>query len=352
LVVVGGGAAGFFCAINAARLAPGMKVVLVEKASKVLQKVKVSGGGRCNVTHACDSIDTMASHYPRGARFVRKLFHQFFVPDTIAWFEKRGVPLNVEDDGSMFPHSNQSESIIGCLLGEANMHRVEIWQRFDVCTLEKKGWGWRLKALDNREIEADYVCLACGGFPKLEQFDWIVKATGHRVESPVPSLFTFNLPNHPITKLMGIATAVRLSIPALKKEAVGQLLITHWGLSGPAVLRLSAFAAVDLHAMNYQYTLRICWLPGMHPEELRNQLQEMRNSAGSRMMQQANAWRLPARLWTILLEQAGIDAQQKLATVSAASMQKLIQLLMSYEASAQGKTTYKEEFVSGWPANC
>src|SRR5688572_11463322 len=242
LVVVGGGPAGFFCAVNAARLNPGLKVTIVEKTTKLLSKVKISGGGRCNVTHACFDIGEMSKRYPRGQNFVKKTFYQFFTKDTIQWFEERGVKLKTEDDGRMFPVTNSSQTIINCLLKEANKYGVEILLKSEVRSLEKKGGKFRIELSDSRHLTSDFVCVASGGYPKSSMFAWI-KEPGHTIEEPVPSLFTFNLPKHPIAKLMGVSVEkVRIKIPRLpdgqgnsKLEDEGPLLITHWGLSGPAV---------------------------------------------------------------------------------------------------------------------
>ena len=194
LVVAGGGAAGFFCAVTAARLDPGLKVILVEKTGKLLSKVKVSGGGRCNVTHACFSIPEMARNYPRGSAFVKKIFHEFFTTDTIQWFEERGVPLKTEADGRMFPKSNSSQTIIDCLLDEAIKYHVEIRLHHEVKHIEyaKEPVGFRMHFSNESVVDADFICLASGGYPKSHLFDWI-RASGHRIEDPVPSLFTFNI---------------------------------------------------------------------------------------------------------------------------------------------------------------
>ncbi|HEX2627598.1 MAG TPA: aminoacetone oxidase family FAD-binding enzyme, partial [Chitinophagaceae bacterium] len=203
LIVIGGGAAGFFCAVNAARLQPGLKVLIVEKSSKLLSKVRISGGGRCNVTHACFDIVEMSRKYPRGGNFVKKTFHQFFTRDTIQWFEERGVQLKTEEDGRMFPTTNSSQTIIECLLREVNRYNVEIKLNTEIKSIRQLATGnWQLEATNCELPIANWICVASGGYPKSSQFEWL-KTTGHTIEEPVPSLFTFNMPNHPITKLMG-----------------------------------------------------------------------------------------------------------------------------------------------------
>jgi len=240
LVVIGGGAAGFFCAVNAARMHPGLKVTIVEKTGKLLSKVRISGGGRCNVTHALFDIPEMSRRYPRGQHFVKKAFHQFFTTDTIKWFEERGVELKAEKDGRMFPVTNSSQTIVDCLIREANRYGVDILLHAEVKDIENKDGGFTLHLSNDRQLKAGYVCIACGGYPKTFLFDWISKL-GHTLAEPVPSLFTFNLPGHPITKLMGVSVEMaRVKIEGTKLMEEGPVLITHWGLSGPAILRTSA----------------------------------------------------------------------------------------------------------------
>jgi predicted Rossmann fold flavoprotein len=285
LIVIGGGAAGFFCAVNAARLNPSLKVTIIEKSNKLLSKVKVSGGGRCNVTHACFDIMDMSKRYPRGQHFVKKAFHQFFTTDTIKWFEERGVTLKTEEDGRMFPITDSSQTIIECLLKEANKFGVDILMNREVKKIEGQSSTFNLQLSTGEYLYADFVCVASGGYPKSSMFDWL-KELGHSIEEPVPSLFTFNLPKHPITKLMGVSVE-RAKVKILpiaigtKLEEEGPLLITHWGLSGPAVLRLSAWGAKELKNKNYELRININWLPGYNEENLRIRFQELRTTNAS-----------------------------------------------------------------------
>src|SRR5215203_3860611 len=260
VVVIGGGAAGFFCAVNAAQMNPSLKVILLEKSTKLLSKVRVSGGGRCNVTHACFDIVDMSKRYPRGQNFVKKTFHQFFTTDTIEWFEKRGVKLKAEADGRMFPVTDSSETIVQCLMKEANNYGVEI--RLNAEVKEVKSEKAKVKILlgVHQAIEADFVCVACGGYPTTSMFQWLLNL-GHTINEPVPSLFTFNLPKHPITQLMGVSVdKAKVKIEGSKLVEEGPILITHWGLSGPVVLRLSAWGAKELAVRNYQFSVHINWL--------------------------------------------------------------------------------------------
>ena len=306
LIVIGGGAAGFFCAINSGRLDRSLKVTIIEKSNKLLSKVKVSGGGRCNVTHACFDIAEMSKRYPRGPHFVKKAFHQFFTTDTISWFEERGVKLKTEADGRMFPVTDSSQTIIDCLLKEANKFGVEILMNKEVRGLSMVNGQWSIKLSDSRLLTSDYVCIASGGYPKSSMFDWL-KELGHTIEEPVPSLFTFNLPEHPITKLMGVSVEkAKVKIQNSKLEEEGPLLITHWGLSGPAVLRLSAWGARELKERNWEFGISVNWLPDYNEETLRKKFQELRNTNASQKMINKNSFGLPSRLWEFIAEQSGI----------------------------------------------
>lgn len=294
LVVAGGGAAGFFCAITAARMNPGLKVILVEKTGKLLSKVKISGGGRCNVTHACFSIAEIVKKYPRGGNFVKKTFHQFFTSDTIRWFEERGVPLKTEADGRIFPVSNSSQTIIDCLMRESSLYGVEIRLHHEIKKIEQNdGQGFLIHFGNELILPADFICLASGGYPKTSMFDWIVQ-TGHAIEEPMPSLFTFNMPGHSLTNLMGISVSdaqVKISGSELKER--GPLLITHWGMSGPVILKLSAWGARFLKEKEYQFEISVNWLGEKSDQSLRSELQMIRESSGGKKISQKNPWNLP-----------------------------------------------------------
>ena len=348
LIVIGGGAAGFFCAVNAARLNPGLKIIIIEKTNKLLSKVKVSGGGRCNVTHACFDIAEMSRQYPRGNNFVKKTFHQFFTTDTIHWFEERGVKLKTEADGRMFPVSDSSQAIIDCLMREVNRYGVEIVMKAEVKSLKYDDKKFRLELEGDRHLDSDFICIACGGYPKTEMFDW-VRQTGHSIERPVPSLFTFNMPSHPIRELMGVAVEkVNIKIAGTSLVQEGPLLITHWGLSGPAVLRLSAWGAKELAEKNYEFTIHINWLaePGYNESKLRETFIDFRVSSPSRKIVSTNFSKLPQRLWQFLLAQAGITGDMRFADFPKKMENLLIRNLVNYEMHVKGKTTFKEEFVT------
>lgn len=345
LVVIGGGAAGFFCAVNAARLHPEWKVTLLEKSNRVLSKVKVSGGGRCNVTHAAESISSMAKGYPRGESFLKKAFHHFGPEDTVQWFESRGVNLKTESDGRMFPVTNSSQSIIDCLLNEAAKYQVEVKMLCAVEQLRRDKNQWIIQLNNQQVIVADAVCIATGGHPKASSYDWL-KNLGHTIIPPIPSLFTFNMVGHPLNELMGITHDASVKLKGTKLQQQGPVLITHWGLSGPAILKLSAFAARILHEMDYHFTVIVNWLPEYNQQTLSEQMQDYRTSLASRKIYGKNPFQLPARLWELALQQCGINEMLRWSDVPAKAMHKMVNWLTALELTMKGKTTFKEEFVT------
>jgi predicted Rossmann fold flavoprotein len=356
LVVIGGGAAGFFCAVNAARMNPDLEVIILEKTNKLLSKVKISGGGRCNVTHALFDIVEMSKRYPRGQNFVKKTFHQFFTTGTIKWFEEREVKLKAEEDGRMFPVTDSSQTVIDCLMNEANSYGVEIRMNSEVKELVPS-YGNNLQfsvhLVNGQLLIAKLVVIASGGYPKTSMFQWL-QNLGHTVSAPVPSLFTFNLPagkaglgKHPITQLMGVSVErARVKIEGSKLAEEGPLLITHWGLSGPAVLRLSAWGARELAVNNYNFAVHINWLPLFNDQNLKEQFNEFRKSNSSKKIINHNFGFLPNRLWQFLLEQSGIANEVRFADLSSRTENILIKNLVDYVVEVNGKTTFKEEFVT------
>jgi hypothetical protein len=346
LIVIGGGAAGFFCAINAARLNPNLDVCILEKSNKLLAKVKVSGGGRCNTTHACFEIPELVQKYPRGQNFLKKTFHWFNTNDTIEWFAERGVDLKTEADGRMFPASNESQTIIDCLLKEADKYKVQVQIQTSVEKISITDTGIFLLQTPSKIIEANFVCIAAGGFPKAQQFDFITNL-GHTIEAPVPSLFTFNMPGNPITELMGVSVSeAQVKIAGSKITATGPLLITHWGMSGPAILKCSAWGARELANASYQFTIRVNWIPTYAEQDLRNAWPLIRAEQGNTKMGGRNPFELPSRLWVHLLTVSGIDAGASWATLTSGGQNKLIVALTAFECKVSGKTTFKDEFVT------
>ena len=351
LVVIGGGAAGFFCAINSARFQPQLEVIILEKTGKLLSKVKVSGGGRCNVTHSCFSIGEMIKKYPRGEKFLKKAFHHFFTTDTINWFLERGIETKTEKDGRMFPVSNSSQTIIDCFLNEAAKYQVRIEMNTDVANLLFQNDKWQVTTSQNKIINADFVCMAAGGFMKMANAKWL-SMLGHTIAPPIPSLFTFNMPTNSITKLMGLSVEnVRVKIAGEKLETDGPLLITHWGFSGPAVLKMSAYAALLLAAKNYDFTVVINWLPQYNENTLREKMQLVRFDMATTKVINKNPFLLPARLWEYLVEESGIKEGIKWADLPAKEQNLLAKNLCSQSFKINGKTTFKEEFVTAGGVN-
>lgn len=352
-IVIGGGAAGFFCAVNTARMNPALEVVIIEKTNKLLSKVSVSGGGRCNLTHACFDILEMSKKYPRGGSFVKKTFHHFFTMDTINWFEERGVKLKTEADGRMFPVTNSSQTVINCLLNEAQLHKVDIQMKTEVKAVRYVMNQFRLEIINGSELTCDYLCIATGGYPKSLMFQWLTKLE-HSFEEPVPSLFTFNLHSgnagqskHPITKLMGVSVAnASVKIVGTKLLQGGSLLITHWGLSGPAVLKLSAWGARELAQKNYDFNILVNWLSEFNEQQLAEKLQTIRFDIASQKIYNKNPFGLPQRLWEFIVDASGIKIEMRWADLPAKEQNKLIKNLCAFEFNVKGKTTFKEEFVT------
>ena len=346
LVIIGGGAAGFFCAVNAAKINTTLKITIIEKTGKLLSKVKVSGGGRCNITHACFDIIEMSKKYPRGANFVKKTFHQFFTTDTIEWFKQRGVLLKEEPDGRMFPVTDLSQTIVDCLLREVSNYGIEIMMNTEVKKISIHQEQFILQFPGGKEKIADFVCIASGGYPKSAMFSWLTEL-GHTIESPVPSLFTFNLPGHAITKLMGVSVEnVSIKILGTKLQQDGPILIPHWGLSGPAVLKLSAWGARELALANYDFKIAVNWLPVYNEQQLAKKFQSLRVEIAAQNIYSKNPFGLPKRLWEFLLNYAGINIERRWADLPSNEANKLIRNLCTGEFAIKGKTTFKEEFVT------
>ena len=346
LVVIGGGAAGFFCAINAAQMNPALEVIIVEKTSKLLSKVRISGGGRCNVTHHCFSMAEMIKKYPRGNSFLKKAFHHFFTTDTIQWFIERGVQLKAEADGRMFPTTDSSETIVNCLMKEVNKYGVQILLNREVLALSMLNSEWSLEFKDTDTILTDFVCVASGGYPKALQFEWL-KKLGHTIEAPVPSLFTFNMPGNSITSLMGIvAENASVKIAGSKLQEQGPLLITHWGMSGPCILKLSAWGAKELAAKNYHFSILVNWLPAFNEQTLKDKFQQVRFEQAAQKIVNRNVFGLPQRLWQYLLQQSAVNENLRWADLPAKEQNKLIKNICAQEFAVSGKTTFKEEFVT------
>ncbi len=345
LVVLGGGAAGFFCAVNAARLHPDINVVLIEKSTKLLSKIKVSGGGRCNVTHADFRISSMAACYPRGEKFLKKAFNNFFTNDTVDWFQNRGVQLKTEDDGRMFPQSNSSQTIIDCLLDEAAKYNVEVITSARLTTCHKRNNNFVLEFENKPQIVSDYLVIATGGFPLLKQYSFL-EFSKHSIVKPVPSLFTFNIQNKELASLMGVSVNAQIKIAGTKFLSSGSILITHWGLSGPAILKLSAFAAIYLAEQDYNYKIFVNWLPDYNEQTLRQKILAYKISCGAKRVSNKMELNIPGRLWEYLIIKANTNPERRWADLKSSEINSLIKHLNADEYFVKGKTTFKEEFVT------
>ena len=345
IVVVGGGAAGFFGAIAAAESAPHARVVILEKGPRTLSKVRISGGGRCNVTHSCFDPRELSRRYPRGGRALIGPFNRFGPADTVAWFESRGVRLKTEADGRMFPTTDSSQTIIDCLTTAAEKSGVRILNNTGLTMIERREGGGFLLDLSNGErIECDRLLWAGGGCPP-EGHPAVL--LGHSLMPPVPSLFTFHIDTPWLRELPGISVAsAQVSVPGTHLKECGPLLVTHTGLSGPAVLRLSAWGARELYDLHYEFPLRINWLPETNRDSLIEALHACRETSGGQTILRTRWNPLPARLWESLVIQAGIARDTKWARLSRTETLKLASLLTSTELPVRGKSTNKEEFVT------
>jgi predicted Rossmann fold flavoprotein len=346
IAIVGGGAAGFFAAINVKNNYPNARVFIYEKTSKVLAKVKISGGGRCNVTNAAQTINELLKAYPRGKRVLKSVFYHFNNHDMIQWLNEKGVDLNIQEDQCVFPQSQKSQTIIDCFLNEANKLGIKIKQNKGVLGLKQiENNKIQLKFKDETKV-FDKVIVTIGGYPKRKGFDWL-KKIGHKIEEPVPSLFTFNMPNENITALMGVVVNnVQVKITGTKLTATGPLLITHWGMSGPAILILSAFGARVLYKKNYRFTVQVNWINQTNIQFIKKELENLRSVNLKKQIQKVKPFGLPNRLWLYLLEKLGIPNNKKYAEIGNKTINKLVNILTNDNYSVSGKTTFKEEFVT------
>ncbi len=368
VIVLGGGAAGFYGAIHIAEHNPKLKIAIVERGKEVLTKVKVSGGGRCNVAHAEFDPREISKNYPRGERELVGPFHTYCSGDTMAFFQKRGIPLNIEADGRMFPATNSSQTIIDCFLQETERLGITVFRNssiVDITSLkentEKSDYNWAITTIRNT-YKAKKILVATGSNPKIWE---LIKQMGHTIITPVPSLFTFNIKDERITGIQGVSTNARIEImppkvnsgkfkAALKKYAIqtsdleseGALLITHWGMSGPGILRLSAWGARILNELKYKFSIKINWLPDYHEEGLLRQLQQIKEVEGKKTILRTKAFELPKRLWGSLVKAAQISDTDKWADISKIQLQNLAKQLTGSKFRVDGKSTFKEEFVT------
>lgn len=344
IVIIGGGASGFFCAINIAQRHPNVDVTILEKSSKLLSKVRISGGGRCNVTNNLPDPKELTKRYPRGGKEMLGPFHQFSITSTIEWFKDKGVALKAEADGRMFPVTDSSETIIECFTSAAESLGIDIQMNINVTGISPNIEGFQLST-NKGSIAANYVVVATGGNTDKEFKETLMKL-GHTLSPAVPSLFTFNVPNHPINQLMGVSVPnaiIKISNSKLKEE--GPLLITHWGFSGPAVLRLSAWGAKHLAQCNYNFNFTINWNGEYKAEDLLLDFLYFKQQHQQKNVLSAT-FNLPKRLWAYLIDKCGIMENSVWQNISKSQLQKLAQTICHDSYDARGKTTYKEEFVT------
>lgn len=353
LVVIGGGAAGFFGAIQAAEKNKKLSIAILEKTTKVLSKVKVSGGGRCNVTHHCFEPKPLAGHYPRGEKQLRELFRHYHAKNVVEWFEKKGVKLKTEEDGRMFPTTDDSQTIIDLFLQLISTYKIEVLRTKAVAALQKKEDHYVIITEDKSVFKAKKVLVAMGGHANPQAYTWVTN-TGHRIDAPIPSLFTFNDSTKEFKDLMGIAVPGGfVKIVGTKFSQEGPLLITHWGLSGPAVIKLSAWAAEWLHQKQYAFSALVSWIGDVKEEKIRDQLLAYKTNHGKQRIGGNPLFELPQRLWKKLCELAEIEEDKIWGELALKNLNKLLENLIRCRFDIKGKTTFKEEFVTcgGVPLN-
>ena len=347
VAIVGGGAAGFFAAIHVKINYPDATAVIFEKSDKLLSKVKISGGGRCNVTNGCTSMATLAKAYPRGEKQLKKAFARFSTKETMEWFESRGVELVIQPDDCVFPTSQNSQTIIDCFLSEVKKRGIEIRIESPIVELNTlSDETIQLTLRNDEKFVADKVIVTTGGSPKKAGLDWLEKL-GHTIETPVPSLFTFNMPHEAIRELMGVVVDKTITkIQGTKLRSDGPLLITHWGMSGPSILKLSAFGARILSENNYKFKAQVNWVNEQNFNAVETELIKIIFDHGQKLVHNIRPYYLPDRLWRFLVEKAGISADRKWDELGKKGLNKITNLLTNDLYNVEGKTTFKEEFVT------
>ncbi len=342
IIIVGGGAAGFFTAITIVEKNPKLKVVILERGQEVLTKVRISGGGRCNVTHACFVPNDLVKFYPRGEKELRGPFHQFCSGDTIEWFEKHGVALKIEDDGRMFPVSNSSQTIIDCFLSATKKLGIDILTGQSVQSVFKGETYWKVET-NHETYSCQKLIMTTGSNPKIWE---LLSEIGHTIVPPVPSLFTFNIKDKRIIDLMGVSALASVKVIGSKLSASGPLLITHWGMSGPGILRLSAWGARELADKKYQFAIQVNWLDDLTLEETEEKLKELKLEHSKKAISKKSPFDFPNRLWESLVLASEILEETKWADLSKKQLQNLAQQLTQGVFQVNGKSTFKEEFVT------
>ncbi|WP_428741248.1 NAD(P)/FAD-dependent oxidoreductase [Tenacibaculum sp.] len=343
VIIIGGGAAGYFTAINAKELNPELDITILEKGKEVLQKVKISGGGRCNVTHACFDPKELTKFYPRGKKELLGPFHQFMTGDTFEWFENHGVPLKIEEDNRVFPEANTSQAIIDCFQNAVDNLGITVLKNHGVNSVYQQDEKWVINT-KNQDFEADYVVVAAGSSKKVWE---LCETLSHTIIEPVPSLFTFNIKDKRIIDLGGISVPnAEVTLVGTNLENSGPLLITHWGLSGPAILKLSAFGARILADKNYQYNVLVNWL-GQDTDSVFEILQQLKKPQAKKQINLKSPFGdIPRRLWERLVTASEVKSNQNWGDISNKQLQNLANQLTKGLFNANGRTTFKEEFVT------
>lgn len=342
IIIVGGGAAGFFTAINIAEKYPKLKIAILERGKEVLTKVRISGGGRCNVAHACFEPNELVKFYPRGEKELKGPFNQFCSGDTIEWFEKHGVNLKIEEDGRIFPVTDSSKTIINCFRNAVARLHIQILIGQSVQSIYKSADFWKISTQDTTYI-TEKIVLATGSNPKIWE---VLQKLGHTIVNPVPSLFTFNSKDKRIKDLPGISTQVSVKIKDTKLTAIGPLLITHWGMSGPAILKLSAWGARILAEKNYQFTIIINWINHQETSDVEVLLKNLKQEQAKKIVSKKSPFDFPNRLWESIVLASAITPEMKWADLSKLQIQNLANELTKAQFQINGKSTFKEEFVT------
>ena len=347
LIIVGGGAAGFFTAINAAENVPDLKIAILERGKDVLSKVRVSGGGRCNVTHAEFVPNELSRNYPRGHKELKGPFHTFMTGDTMEWFDRRGVALKIEDDGRIFPVSNSSQTIIDCFLTEAKRLGVDVLTNHAVKGFIQENDHWKVQT-NRGDFATQKLMIATGSNPKIWK---LLKDLGHDIIDPVPSLFTFNIKDPRIEQLPGVVTDALVKVKGSKLVSEGPLLITHWGMSGPAILKLSAWGAIELNTLQYDFEIIVNWLRHYNQEEILEELKELKHENSKQQISKYTQFDLPKRLWQSLIQASGLQNDTRWADANKHQLKTLSEQLTQGIFQVKGKSTFKEEFVTAGGIN-
>ncbi|HEY8934307.1 MAG TPA: NAD(P)/FAD-dependent oxidoreductase [Cyclobacteriaceae bacterium] len=346
LIVIGGGAAGFFGAICTAEKKPGLKVLILEKTTKLLSKVRVSGGGRCNVTNNCFEASALSRHYPRGEKPLKQLFKSFQARDTVEWFQSKGVTIVAEEDGRMFPITDSSQTIIDCFLAEANRLKIQIEINEGVVALKKEEELFSVITQSETTYRTKKILVATGGHANPNAYQFL-DSLGHTIIKPIPSLFTFNDSIKDFKDLMGVAVQhAEVKIAGTKLSQTGPVLITHWGLSGPAVIKLSAWAAEHLHQLNYNFTALVSWIGSYKEDDIREYLLNYKKDHGKQKVFSNPLFGLPQRLWLRLVSLAEIEETKIWAELPQKNINKLMEFMIRCSFQIRGKTTFKDEFVT------